>query len=79
MCEVVVDANKCLNTYKWSFELKDAKTLEGVCQQISALRHTYIQPLEWLDPNDLKIETWCLFRGRFPTQEAAMEFILKWQ
>jgi hypothetical protein len=79
MSEVVVDDHKCLNTYKWSFELKDARTLQGVCQQISALSHTYIQPLEWLDPNDLKIETWCLFRGWFPTQEAAMEFILKWQ
>ena len=79
MCEVVINAHKCLNVERWAWEYKDAITLDQVCAQISVLSQTEIQPLEWVEPIDLNRQTWCRFRAKFPTQESATEFKLKWQ
>jgi len=79
MCEVLIDAHKCIDPSQWAFEYKDGFTLTIIADQISMLAGVKVMAVGWETPRNGDARTWCRFYARFPTQESAMEFMLKWQ
>ena len=79
MCEVLIDAHKCIDPKQWAWEFKDNLTLTMIADQISVLAGVKVMAVAWENPSNGKAQTWCRFYAQFPTQESAMEFMLKWQ
>jgi len=79
MCEVLIDAHKCIDPKPWVFGYKDNLTLTMIADQISMLARVKVIAVGWEDPEVLNLDCWCRFRARFPSEESATEFILKWQ
>ena len=79
MCEVLIDAHKCIDPSQWAFEYKDGFTLTIIADQISMLAGVKVMAVGWETPRNVDAGTWCRLYARFPTQESAMEFMLKWQ
>ena len=79
MCEVLIDAHKCIDPKQWVFEYKDNITLTMVVDQISVLAGVKVLAVAWETPSNGDAGTWCRLYARFPTQESATEFMLKWQ
>lgn len=79
MTKIVIDAHKCIDPKAWAFEYKDNLTLTMIADQISVLAGVKVMAVGWEDPGVMDLDCWCRFHAQFPTQESAMEFILKWQ
>ena len=79
MCEVLIDAHKCISPSDTLFWQKDLNVLEHIGRQISLLAGVEITPINWVIAEPFSVSNWCRFRARFPSEESATEFILKWQ
>lgn len=79
MTKILIDAHKCINASQWAYEIKDNLTLTMIADQISVLAGVKVLAVAWENPSNGDASTWCRLWARFPTQESAMEFILKWQ
>jgi len=79
MCEVLIDAHKCIDLSQWAWEYKDSITLTMIADQISMLAGVKVMAVGWETPSNVDAGTWGRLYARFPTQESAMEFMLKWQ
>ena len=79
MTKIVIDAHKCLKMAEWAGPIKDQVNLGPIADQISVLAGVKVLAVAWENPSNSEAQTWCRLWARFPTQESAMEFILKWQ
>lgn len=77
--EVLIDGHKLLYTDVWLFDEKDDVLLTKVSDRlraVTACRH--FSPVRWADTHNIDIKTWCRLIVKFPTQEAAVLWQLKW-
>ena len=79
MCVVLIDGHKCIRPSYTLFWQNDLDVLEHIGRQISLLAGVEITPINWVIAEPLSVSNWCRFYARFPSEESAMEFMLKWQ